>query len=346
MFELVDAAEAWGLDIVWLAEMMVNPARSVLSAPLLVASWIVARTQRVRVGTAVQLLPLNHPAARRRRDHHARPPEPGALRLRHRAQRLHPRLRRARRAVRREPGALLRGARDHPEILEGRAVQLRGQVLPVHRRRRCPLARIGRRTRRCAWRRRRRRRSRVWGAWACRSSSACAAWTSPSWPATCASTARRGARRGIPAMATRACVFPIYAAPTEKAALEEPRETITYYFERQADLTRAPIGRAGTGPVEQRQTQAQRLATAVLRRDPRQEGRLRHRSGAGRPPRAAPRRAGRDRGRRRAEPRRAPADGAGAAQPRDPHQAGDARVQVGSVNAPRDPCAASLALLS
>src|SRR3989442_5174650 len=61
LFELVDAGEAWGLDVVWLAEMLVNPARSVLSAPLLVASWIVARTRRLRVGTAVQLLPLNHP---------------------------------------------------------------------------------------------------------------------------------------------------------------------------------------------------------------------------------------------------------------------------------------------
>jgi alkanesulfonate monooxygenase SsuD/methylene tetrahydromethanopterin reductase-like flavin-dependent oxidoreductase (luciferase family) len=39
MFDLVDASDAWGLDIVWMAEMMVNPARSVLSAPLLVASW-------------------------------------------------------------------------------------------------------------------------------------------------------------------------------------------------------------------------------------------------------------------------------------------------------------------
>src|SRR5437867_3316449 len=61
LFELVDAAETWGLDVVWLAEMLVNPTRSVLSAPLLVASWIVARTKRLRVGTAVQLLPLNHP---------------------------------------------------------------------------------------------------------------------------------------------------------------------------------------------------------------------------------------------------------------------------------------------
>src|SRR5207249_4926544 len=54
--------------------------------------------------------------------------------------------------------------------------------------------------------------------------------------------------------------IPVYAAPTEKAATEEPHETITYYFRRQAELTRAPIGRAGTGPAERRAAQAQRLA--------------------------------------------------------------------------------------
>jgi len=47
--------------VVWLAEMLFDPARSVLSGPLLVASWIVGRTPRLRTGTAVQLLPLNHP---------------------------------------------------------------------------------------------------------------------------------------------------------------------------------------------------------------------------------------------------------------------------------------------
>ena len=61
MFALADAAEAGGLAVFWLAEMLFNPARSVLSAPLLVASWIVSRTRRLRVGTAVQVLPLNHP---------------------------------------------------------------------------------------------------------------------------------------------------------------------------------------------------------------------------------------------------------------------------------------------
>ena len=61
MLGLADAGESWGLDVFWMAEMLFNPARSILSAPLLVASWIVSRTKRLRVGTAVQLLPLNHP---------------------------------------------------------------------------------------------------------------------------------------------------------------------------------------------------------------------------------------------------------------------------------------------
>ena len=46
---------------------------------------------------------------------------------------------------------------------------------------------------------------------------------------------------------------------TAQAAYDEPRETITYYFTRQADLTRAPLGRPGTGPAERRISQAQRL---------------------------------------------------------------------------------------
>jgi len=60
-FELVDAAEAWGLDAVWLAELHVAPGRSVLSSPLTVASAIAARTRRIKIGTAVQILPLCHP---------------------------------------------------------------------------------------------------------------------------------------------------------------------------------------------------------------------------------------------------------------------------------------------
>jgi alkanesulfonate monooxygenase SsuD/methylene tetrahydromethanopterin reductase-like flavin-dependent oxidoreductase (luciferase family) len=59
--ELVDLAEATGLDSVWLGEMHFNPNRSVLSAPIVVASAIATRTKRLKVGMAVQVLPLINP---------------------------------------------------------------------------------------------------------------------------------------------------------------------------------------------------------------------------------------------------------------------------------------------
>jgi len=60
-FEQVDAAERWGLDAMWLAEIHVAPERSVCSAPLTLASAIAARTKRMKIGTGVQVLPLCHP---------------------------------------------------------------------------------------------------------------------------------------------------------------------------------------------------------------------------------------------------------------------------------------------
>ncbi|HVC55254.1 MAG TPA: LLM class flavin-dependent oxidoreductase [Stellaceae bacterium] len=60
-FEQIDAAERWGLDAMWLAEIHVAPERSVCSAPLTLASAIAARTKRMKIGTAVQVLPLCHP---------------------------------------------------------------------------------------------------------------------------------------------------------------------------------------------------------------------------------------------------------------------------------------------
>jgi alkanesulfonate monooxygenase SsuD/methylene tetrahydromethanopterin reductase-like flavin-dependent oxidoreductase (luciferase family) len=57
----VEAADRWGLDAVWLAELHGAPERSVLSAPMMVASAIASATSRVRIGLAVQVLPLSHP---------------------------------------------------------------------------------------------------------------------------------------------------------------------------------------------------------------------------------------------------------------------------------------------
>ena len=60
-FELVDAAENTGLDVMWLAELHTAPERSVLAAPLSIASAIATRTKRMKIGIAVQVLPLCHP---------------------------------------------------------------------------------------------------------------------------------------------------------------------------------------------------------------------------------------------------------------------------------------------
>jgi len=54
-------AEDLGYDAVWLAELHFQKERSVLSSPLVVGAAIAARTKRVKIGLAVQILPLSHP---------------------------------------------------------------------------------------------------------------------------------------------------------------------------------------------------------------------------------------------------------------------------------------------
>ena len=71
-FAQVELAETYGLDGVWLAERhFAAPRRaldafgagipSIASVPLILASAIAARTTRLRIGTAVSVLPLCHP---------------------------------------------------------------------------------------------------------------------------------------------------------------------------------------------------------------------------------------------------------------------------------------------
>jgi alkanesulfonate monooxygenase SsuD/methylene tetrahydromethanopterin reductase-like flavin-dependent oxidoreductase (luciferase family) len=259
MFALADASEAWGLDIVWLAEMMVNPARSVLSAPLLMASWIASRTKRVRTGTAVQLLPLNHPLRVAGEvtvlDHLSQgrfdfgigrsggPRAYDALGVPYEQSqdRFFEAL-----------DVILTAWKGEPFSYEGKYYRFNNvAVAPRPYRKPHPPLRMA---------------------------------------ATTAETFPRVAKLGLPIFVGlrgmsipelsghlktyRAawreaghpgdgdvCLrIPLYAAPTEEAAREEPRETITYYMQRQADLTTAPLGRAGTGSAERRLSQAQRLA--------------------------------------------------------------------------------------
>ena len=71
-FSMAEIAESGGLDGVWLAERHFAAPRnpldhagggipSIVSAPLIISTAIVARTERLRVGVAVNVLPLSHP---------------------------------------------------------------------------------------------------------------------------------------------------------------------------------------------------------------------------------------------------------------------------------------------
>jgi alkanesulfonate monooxygenase SsuD/methylene tetrahydromethanopterin reductase-like flavin-dependent oxidoreductase (luciferase family) len=260
MLEVADAAEAWGLDVVWLAEMLFNPARSVLSGPLLVASWIVGRTRRLRTGTAVQLLPLNHP-----------------LRLAGEVSTL---------------DHLSQGRFDFGIGRSGspRAYEALGVPYGESQERFFEALAVIMQ----AWK----GESFSFAGKFYRFSDAAVAprpYRSPHPPvrmaATTPETFPRVGRMGLPIFVGlrgmsipelaghlktyRAawregghagdgdvCLrIPMYAAPTEKAATDEPRDTIMYYFQRQADLTRAPMGLVGTGPIERREEQAQRLSS-------------------------------------------------------------------------------------
>jgi alkanesulfonate monooxygenase SsuD/methylene tetrahydromethanopterin reductase-like flavin-dependent oxidoreductase (luciferase family) len=260
MFALIDAGEAWGLDIVWLAEMMMNPARSVLAAPLLMASWAASRTKRLRAGTAVQLLPLNHPLRVAGEvtvlDHLSQgrfdfgigrsgsPRAYDALGVPYEEsqERFFEAL-----------AIMIEAWKGEPFSYEGKFYRFtNAAVAPRPYRPPHPPLRM-------------------------------AATTPETFPRVAAmglpifvglrgmsipelskhlATYRAAWRAaGHPGDGDVCLRIPLYTAPTEHAATEEPRETITYYFKRQADLTRAPLGRAGTGPVERRQAQAERLAS-------------------------------------------------------------------------------------
>ena len=62
-FAQVIEAEKMGLDSVWLAEHHFSPVRSVLASPMVLCSAIAARTSKIRIGMAVQVLPLTNLAS-------------------------------------------------------------------------------------------------------------------------------------------------------------------------------------------------------------------------------------------------------------------------------------------
>jgi len=57
----IEHGDALGYDTAWLAELHFFPEFSVMSSPLIVAAAAAQRTKRIRLGTAVNLLPLYNP---------------------------------------------------------------------------------------------------------------------------------------------------------------------------------------------------------------------------------------------------------------------------------------------
>jgi alkanesulfonate monooxygenase SsuD/methylene tetrahydromethanopterin reductase-like flavin-dependent oxidoreductase (luciferase family) len=259
VFETADRAEAWGIDCVWLGEIHFTPSRSVISASLQVASAIAARTRRVRIGTAVQVLPLNHPLRIAEEvatvDHISdgrfefgigrsgvvRTYDTYGVAYAESQARFREALDIVREAWKGEPfsyaGEFYRVENatvaprpvqvPHPPI---RMAATSDETFPAAGRLGLPIF-IGLRSTEITdlqaqlvpYRR---------------------AWRDAGHP-------------GDPSVYLR---IPVYASPTAAGAREEPRESLTAFFARQTELARQAVGLAGTGPADRRQLQAQRMA--------------------------------------------------------------------------------------
>ena len=60
-FRLIRQAEDQDIDTFWIGESHFRPERAVMASPLIGASAVAARTERMKIGLAVQVLPLANP---------------------------------------------------------------------------------------------------------------------------------------------------------------------------------------------------------------------------------------------------------------------------------------------
>ena len=259
IFETADRAEASGIDCVWLGEIHFTPNRSVISASLQVASAIASRTRRLHIGTAVQVLPLNHPlriaeevatvdhisqgrfefgigrsGVVRSYDTYGVPYGESQARFREALTIL-------RQAWTGEPfsyeGEFYRVDNavvaprpyqvPHPPI---RMAATSDETFPAAGRLGLPIF-IGLRATEIS------------------DLQAQLAPYREAW--------REAGHPGQPSVYLR---IPVYVSPTEAGAVEEPRESLAAFFARQTELARSAVGRAGAGPADRRRFQAERMA--------------------------------------------------------------------------------------
>jgi alkanesulfonate monooxygenase SsuD/methylene tetrahydromethanopterin reductase-like flavin-dependent oxidoreductase (luciferase family) len=257
-FELADRAEAWGADCVWLGEIHFMPTRSVISASLQVGSAIAARTRRLRVGTAVQVLPLNHPLRIAEevatidnisegrfefgigRSGVVRTYDVYGVAYGESQARFREALEIIRQAWKGEPfsyeGEFYRVKNatvaprpyqvPHPPI---RMATTSDETFPIAGRLGLPIF-VGLRATEIS------------------DLQAQLAPYRQTW--------REAGHPGEPSVYLR---IPVYVSTTEEGAREEPRESLTTFFGRQAELARSAVGRAGAGPTDRRRALAERM---------------------------------------------------------------------------------------
>ena len=258
-FELADRAEAWGVDCVWLGEIHFTPTRSVISASLQVASSMATRTRRVRVGTAVQVLPLNHPLRIAEEvatlDHISEGRfefgigRSGVVR----SYDMYGIAYGESQARFREALEIIQQAwtgesfshegefyRIHDATVSPRPYQVphppirmaatSEETFPIAGRMGLPVF-VGLRATEIA------------------DLEVQLALYRQAW--------RETGHPGDPSVYLR---IPVYVSTSEAGAREEPRESLTSFFGRQAELARSAVGRAGTGPTDRRRARAERMA--------------------------------------------------------------------------------------
>ena len=259
VFALAEAADAWSIDCVWLGEIHFNPSRSVISSSLQVASSIASRTRRVRVGTAVTVLPLSHPLRIAEEvatlDHISEGRFEFGIGRSGIARSYdiygvsygesQARFREALEIILQAWKGDTFGYAGEFYRFENATVAPRPYQVPH------PPLRMAANTEETF---------PAVGAMGLSLFVGLRAAEIPDLRMHLARYRQAWDAAGHPGQPSVYLRVPVYVSTTDQGALEEPRESLTHFFGRQSELARSVIGRAGTGPADRRRALADRIA--------------------------------------------------------------------------------------